>query len=215
MVRKVSSRDGFTLIELLVVVAIIAILAAMLLPALSQARERARQTFCINTLKQFGLAILMYTQDYGEFLPPYRQSDPVNYDQWTYLLSFQLGAPGRPGVYSADTENWMKKYKGRCPSAKPQTTYFYQTWGYNSYMGGDCRYLSTKPFKKIGRVRKPERKIIMGDGAGGDLPDRGQVIYRHGGEIYADFLFVDGHVSPMRYIDFPDNYYTYFHPDSN
>jgi len=52
------------------VVAIIAILAAMLLPALSQAREKARQATCLSNLKQIGLALMMYVQDYNEVMPP-------------------------------------------------------------------------------------------------------------------------------------------------
>ena len=64
-----SSRTGFTLIELLVVIAIIAILAAMLLPALSAAKERAQAINCMNNKRQLMLATIMYTGDNKEFLP--------------------------------------------------------------------------------------------------------------------------------------------------
>src|SRR5450631_1706865 len=64
-----SGKFGFTLIELLVVIAIISILAAILFPVFASAREKARQISCISNLRQLGLAVMQYTQDYDEFIP--------------------------------------------------------------------------------------------------------------------------------------------------
>ncbi|MBC8139590.1 MAG: DUF1559 domain-containing protein [Fibrella sp.] len=68
--NTVERRNGFTLIELLVVIAIIAILAAILFPVFSQAREKARATSCLSNLKQMGLGLIMYSQDFDEAMPP-------------------------------------------------------------------------------------------------------------------------------------------------
>ena len=77
--RTAAASRGFTLIELLVVISIIALLAAILFPVFSRARESARRSACLSNMKQMGLALLQYTQDYDERMPVQTWSNTYNF----------------------------------------------------------------------------------------------------------------------------------------
>jgi prepilin-type N-terminal cleavage/methylation domain-containing protein len=96
-----AAASGFTLIELLVVIGIIAILAALLLPTLGRAKERARRTQCLNNLKQGALFMHMYAADSQDKLPPGRRG------LWLWDLDWELG-----GFLLGGTTQWKSMY---CP----------------------------------------------------------------------------------------------------
>ncbi len=110
-------RKGFTLIELLVVIAIIAILAAILFPVFARAREKARQSSCLSNLKQHGIALLSYAQDYDEVHPPYYNILIAGYDD-----GVSHGGPSTHGLWLPYILN-VQLYS--CPSMKPTPIYVY------------------------------------------------------------------------------------------
>jgi len=112
------TRRGFTLIELLVVIAIIAILAAILFPVFAKAREKARQSSCLSNMKQLGLAMLQYAQDFDEAFTMYA---PTTYAyNWDHTL-----AP-----YTKNTQVFQ------CPSANMYSVGYGVSYPHISWVGG-------------------------------------------------------------------------------
>ncbi|GIV11035.1 MAG: hypothetical protein KatS3mg020_0526 [Fimbriimonadales bacterium] len=118
-----KEKRGFTLIELLVVIAIIAILAAILFPVFAQAREKARQANCISNLRQVGIGMLMYIQDYDEMMVPYAVSDPNdNRSTVRWWHGASIRSQGTPFIYDPIQgliQPYLRNYEIQdCPSAR-------------------------------------------------------------------------------------------------
>ena len=125
-----STRKGFTLIELLVVIAIIAILAAILFPVFARAREKARQTSCLNNVKQLSLAVLMYAQDYDERMSPGRAADIAEgtcvwHGTQAYIMNLQVL------ICPSDSDP-------NCHRGGPYPL----SYGYNYLLGGNYRSMA-------------------------------------------------------------------------
>ncbi|HEX2951604.1 MAG TPA: DUF1559 domain-containing protein, partial [Armatimonadota bacterium] len=175
MVETHDHRGGFTLIDLLVVIAIIAILAAILFPVFAKAREKARQTQCLNNLKQIGMGIQMYTQENDEKFPvaftePSGNANGI-YDDGTDALQWRTDI----GSYvSAE-----KVFK--CPSVGKNTSGYY--YGYEAFLSG----------RALGGFNARLNDIpVVGDAEAPVLESPSEASMRHNGK--ANWTFGDGHV---------------------
>jgi prepilin-type N-terminal cleavage/methylation domain-containing protein len=116
MVRP-GRRTGFTLVELLTVIAIISVLAALLFPVFATARGKAREISCISNLRQIGLAIKMYTQDYDELFPwAVDPTDKFTPEIWNGYPEFQAEIPFMPFMHEALQPYIKSQDLFRCPA---------------------------------------------------------------------------------------------------
>ncbi len=152
-------RKGFTLIELLVVIAIIALLAGILFPVFSQAREKARQTKCISNMKQISMALLMYVQDYDDVLPTNTaQTDWDNAvrvnNKWTGLGLLYEGKYLGNGA-TLYCPSYLKDDK-KSYFYLPRTAYYNHMFcSYNYFMGYSYKNATTMTIEEAIREKFP------------------------------------------------------------
>lgn len=223
---KIRRHKIFTLIELLVVIAIIAILSALLLPAMNKARLASRRISCLNQLKQIGVYFNMYTNDFNGWIVPSAGHKPTelggNRSNWCFILAKEYHYNASDSYVAAQSE--CKLFV--CPADPTRKTGASPEKNRRSYLGnsdimgakttaidGDTLY---EPSFKDSMVKKTGETIIIGEmfhntmstwtttygviGGTSDFPTfnvSGTAIRNTHGSSTQNFTFFDGHVENL------------------
>ena len=207
-----NARSGFTLIELLVVIAIIAILAAILFPVFARARENARRSSCQSNLKQIGLGIIQYAQDYDERMPMRIWGAPAStdlqeYNSWRrsifpYVKSTQIfacpsnsstnGTVGGPNSRDSDP---AKLTAGGSVAGAPVFPISYAINGWSG-TGGTPVALQGGGIN-LAQLQDPARTLLVGETS----REYSELVpvYGFSGHLgTCNFLYTDGHVKAVK-----------------
>ena len=234
-IHNTSSRE-FTLIELLVVIAIIAILAAMLLPALSKARDKARAISCTSNLKSLGTACNIYSSDYEDWILPANQSDYDAKHTWIDTLGNFSYYPYLTKLSSDITKNpaWTCAGEPLPLSHYNNMGFGYSHYSMNARLSGTVSTDSqVNRNRKLNIIKRPSSAVLITDSQnkkGPSLLFTPQIAYRHGSlkdtrqdtldpsykvimpfdsSLIGNFGYLDGHVeshSSMYVVNYRDEF---------
>ena len=198
-------RKGFTLIELLVVIAIIAILAAILFPVFARAREKARQTSCLSNVKQLGLGMLMYAQDYDEVFTAMSLGPPLPTPVVPGNTTFNYHASyGYFNCWSNGIHPYIKNVQiYLCPSAPNYSCYgvAYGLPAHGANPAGGRVSIFGRPVMAL--IRRPAEILMITEKGAGGGPQ-----YLLSAQYYAcrdshneggNIAFVDGHAKWLKF----------------
>jgi prepilin-type N-terminal cleavage/methylation domain-containing protein/prepilin-type processing-associated H-X9-DG protein len=183
-------QSAFTLVELLVVIAVISILAALLMPALSHARVAARQAQCGTNLRQVNLAIRLYADEHSDALPALAQTHPYPNGVGAYYKQLVKGYLGLSGLASP------RETVFTCPSdltVRRQVRNAFASFVFNGYEF-DSSAIPRITGKKFSGINNPSRAVLLGEWpalfGGAWHPARGSGVQ----DAKNNLSFVDGHV---------------------
>jgi len=208
--KTILPRQGlraFTLIELLVVIAVIAILAALLLPALAKAKAKAQAMACLSNVKQWGYAFWMYMDDNEDSFPyegnPTDISMGLNTNAWCNSTTIYAGQSKLMDLYAqANPPLPNVRSLFSCPAAKPPayvptSAQPFFMYGFNSRMDPN----GAQEFKRT-QVLRPVETILFSENSEGAFPSTTGVFAPARHSLRGNFGFVDGHASPVHTNDF-------------